>query len=318
MMAKATGRRKEIAVRLSLGAGRVRLIRQLLTESILLSIIGGVAGLVVAVWGMDLIWSMRPSFIGQNMFEPVIDARVLVFTLLVSVVTGAIFGLLPAIQSSRPRVVDALKEESRAGGRSRGASFVRNTLVVVQVMLSIVVLVAAGLFLRSLSSAHEIDPGFETEKLAVVTVNPGQAGYDQPRAEQFYDRIVERLRTEPMVRSAAWATNAPLFGGFQRTVYLEGQPRDDGARIFVTVNNIEDGYFETIAPLFEEAVISRRPTATTPFPWRSSTRPWSSSSFRRLIQSGNAFSFTETISSARSSGLSRPRNTSRSVKIPEL
>ena len=250
MMAKATGRRKEIAVRLSLGAGRMRLIRQLLTESILLSVIGGALGLVVAIWGKELIWSMRPAFIAQNMFEPVIDARVLVFTLLVSVVTGAVFGLIPAIQSSRPRVVDALKEETRAGGRSRGASFVRNALVVVQVMLSIVVLVAAGLFLRSLSSAHDIDPGFETEKLAVVTVNPGQAGYDQPRAEQFYDRIVERLRREPMVRSVSWATNAPLFGGFQRTVYLEGQPRDEGARVFVTVNNIEDGYFETIGTAF--------------------------------------------------------------------
>ncbi len=214
MMAKATRRRKEIAVRLSLGAGRMQLIRQLLTESILLSVIGGALGLVVAIWGKDLIWSMRPAFIAQNMFEPVIDTRVLVFTLLVSLVTGAIFGLIPAIQSSRPHVVDALKEETRGGGRSRGASFVRNALVVVQVMLSIVVLVAAGLVLRSLSSTHDIDPRFETEKLAVVTVNPGQAGYAQPRAEQFYDRIVERLRTEPMVRSVSWATNARSSADF--------------------------------------------------------------------------------------------------------
>jgi len=246
MMARAAGRRKEIAVRLALGAGRMQLVRQLLTESVLLGLLGGAAGLVVAVLGTDLIWSLRPSFFAQNMVEPVLDTEVLFFTLVVSVVTGVLFGLVPAIQSSRPQVVDALKEETRTAGRSRGAFSLRNTLVVGQVTLSIVVLVAAGLFLRSLGSAHDIDPGFETEQLAVVTVNVGQAGYDQAQGEQFYDRIVERLEQEPTVSSACWATNAPLFGGFGRTVFIEGQPRDDGARVFVTTNVVEEGYFETL------------------------------------------------------------------------
>ena len=246
MTAKAMGRRKEIAVRLSLGAGRGRLVRQLLTEAILLGLSGGVLGLVVAVWGKNLIWSLRPSFFSLNMFEPVLDTPVLWFTFAVSMVTGALFGLVPAIQSSRPAIVSALKEETRTAGRSRGVFSLRNVLVVGQVALSILVLVAAGLFLRSLGSAQEIDPGFETEQLAVVTVNPGQAGYNEERGKQFYDRIVERLEQEPAVREACWATNAPLFGGFSRTVYLEGQPRDEGARVFVTTNGIEEGYFETI------------------------------------------------------------------------
>ena len=252
LMAKAAGRRREIAVRLSLGSGRSRLVRQLLTESMLLGLLGGAVGLVVAFWGKDLIWSMRPSFIGQNMVEPTLDAQVLLFTLAVSVVTGAFFGLIPAIQSSRPHVIDALKEETRTAGRSRGVFNLRNALVVGQMALSIVALVAAGLFLRSLSTAHAIDPGFETEQLAVMTVNPGQAGYDQPQGEQFYDRILRRLAEEPGIESAAWATNAPLFGGFQRTVFLEGQPRDEGSRVFVTVNEIDRGYFETLGtPLLQ-------------------------------------------------------------------
>ncbi len=246
MMAKATARRKEIAVRLSLGSSRGRLVRQLLTESMVLGLLGGLVGLVVAVWGMDLILALRPSFAAQNMVEPELDGQVLGFTLLISLVTGALFGLFPAIQSSRPNVVNALKEETRSGGHGRKFVNFRHGLVVSQVALSIVALVAAGLFLRSLSSAQAIDPGFESEKLAVLTVNPGQAGYDQARGEQFYDQVLARLRDEAFVRSAAWATNAPLFGGFQRTVFLEGEPRDDGARVFVTVNEIEDGYFETI------------------------------------------------------------------------
>jgi len=252
MMAKATARRKEIAVRLSLGSSRGRLIRQLLTESIFLGLLGGTVGLVVAYWSRDLIMALQPPFAALNLVEPAIDARVLGFTLLISVVTGALFGLFPAIQSSRPAVVDALKEEGRAAGRGNGAFSFRNALVVAQIALSIVALVAAGLFLRSLESAQEINPGFETEQLAVLTVNPGQAGYDQAQGEQFYDRILERLREEPFVTSAAWATNAPLFGGFSRTVYLEGQPRDDGARVFVTANEIDSGYFGTMGiPLLQ-------------------------------------------------------------------
>jgi predicted permease len=245
LLAKASGRRKEIAVRLAMGAGRGKLVRQLLSESLLLGLLGGAVGLVVAFWGKDLIWTMRPPFLAQNLVDLTIDTRVLLFTLGVSVLTSLLFGLVPAIQSSREGVIEALKDEARTAGRSRGSIFFRNALVVAQVALSIVALVAGGLFLRSLESAHRIDPGFETEKLVVLTVNPGQAGYDQPRAEELYDRVLLELEGSPDVASASWATNAPLFGGFQRSVFLEGQPADE-AGVLVSTNGVDTGYFDTV------------------------------------------------------------------------
>jgi predicted permease len=245
LLAKASGRRKEIAVRLSLGAGRGKLVRQLLSESLLLGLLGGIAGLLIAIWGKDLIWSMRPPFLAQNLVDLTIDGRVLLFTLAVAVVTSLVFGLVPAIQSSRENVIDALKDEARTAGRSRGSLLFRNGLVVAQVALSIVSLVAGGLFLRSLESAHRIDPGFETEKLAVLTVNPGQAGYDRPQAEEFYDRVLRDLEDAPGIVSAAWAGNPPLFGGFSRSVFLEGQPADK-AGVLTLTNSVDPGYFSTV------------------------------------------------------------------------
>jgi len=245
LLAKASGRRKEIAIRLSLGAGRGKLVRQLLSESLLLGLLGGAAGLVIAFWAKDLIWSMRPPFIAQNLVDLTIDGRVLLFTLAVSIATSLVFGLAPAVQSSRPGVVEALKDEARTAGRSRGSLYFRNGLVVAQVALSIVSLVAGGLFLRSLGSAQRIDPGFETEKLAILTVNPGQAGYDQPQAEEFYERVLRELGESSDVASVAWATNAPLFGGFQRSVFLEGQPEEQ-AGVLVLTNGVDAGYFDTV------------------------------------------------------------------------
>ena len=245
LLAKASGRRKEIAVRLSLGAGRGKLVRQLLSESLLLGLLGGVAGLVIAFWGKDLVWSMRPPFLAQNMVDLTIDGRVLLFTLGVSLLTSLVFGLIPAVQSSRLGVVEALKDEARTAGRSRGSILFRNGLVVAQVALSIVSLVAGGLFLRSLASAHRIDPGFETENLVVLTVNPGQAGYDQPQAEEFYDRVLRELEDSPEIASASWAANPPLFGGFQRSVFLEGQP-EDRAGVLVMTNPVDAGYLDTV------------------------------------------------------------------------
>ncbi|HEY7697018.1 MAG TPA: FtsX-like permease family protein, partial [Vicinamibacteria bacterium] len=193
----------------------------------------------------DLIWSMRPPFLAQNLVAFDIDGRVLLFTFAVAALTSLVFGLVPAIQSAKQGVVDALKDEARTAGRSRGSLLFRNGLVVAQMALSIVSLVAGGLFLRSLGSAQHIDPGFETEKLAVLTVNPGQAGYDQPQAEEFYDRTLRELQSSPEVTSVAWATNAPLFGGFSRSVYLEGQPEEQ-AGVLVLTNGVDAGYFDTV------------------------------------------------------------------------
>lgn len=245
LLAKAAARRKEIAIRLSLGAGRGRLVRQLLTESILLGLMGGAVGLLVAHWGRDFIWSFRPPFLPQNVLDLHLDGRVLGFTLGVSLLTGILFGLVPALQASRPDLVGALKEETLRGGRSGRRPSLRNSLVVAQVTLSIVALIAAGLFLRSLGSAKDIDPGFETRELALLAMNPGQQGYDRARAEQFYDRILERVRSLPGARSASLATNLPLFGGFSRSVFVEGQPQEKGNGILVVTNTVDLSYFET-------------------------------------------------------------------------
>jgi predicted permease len=245
LLARASARRQEIAVRIALGAGRKRLVRQLLTESVLIAVLGGIIGLLIASVAKDAIWSLRPAFVAQNFVELTLDVRVLAFTVVVSLATGVLFGLVPSMQATRADVVSAIKEEARSTGPSRRRFALSNALVVAQVALSLVALVAAGLFVRSLQGAHQIDPGFETERLAVVTVVPGQAGYSQARAEEFYRLVQERAEGLPGVRSAAWSSSVPLFGAFQRTVIPEGQDQQGNGRgqQFSNAITVSPGYF---------------------------------------------------------------------------
>lgn len=243
LVARALARRQELAVRAALGASRRQLLRQLLVESLLLALAGGLAGLGLAALARDGIWALRPPFVAQNFVELPLDRRVFAFTLLVSLATGLIFGLLPALQASRADIVDALKEETRTAGRSRRRLRVGNALVVAQLALSLVALAAAGLFLRSLQQAHAIDPGFDTRRTAALFVNPGQAGYTRARAEAFYREVEERLRRLPGVAGVAWNSTAPLAGGFLRTVIPEGQEADPNRRLFAVANTCSPGYF---------------------------------------------------------------------------
>ncbi len=244
LLARATARTQEIAVRLALGANRARLIRQLLTESVLLGLLGGALGWVVALWGVRLIWAARPPFVAQNFVDPKIDSVVLLFTLATAAVTGILFGLAPALQASRANVVTALKDATRGAGRQRKRFGMANLLIVGQVALSVVALVTAALFLRSSQAAARIDPGFDTEHVAVMTENPGQAAYDQGRAEQFYREVAERLTSQPGMKSVAWGSNLPLFGFALRSVFIEGQ--DPAAPALLTIPiEITPGYFTT-------------------------------------------------------------------------
>jgi predicted permease len=246
LLARATARRQEIAMRLALGASRARLVRQLLTESVLLALAGGLAGLPLAAVARDGIWALRPAFVAQNFVDLTVDGRVLAFTLIVSVLTGVVFGLAPALQAIKPDIVNAIKEESRSAGPSHRRLALRNVLVVGQVALSLVALVAAGLFLRSLGRAHDIDPGFNTANVAIVTVTPGQANYSQGRAEEFYRLVAERAASVPGVRFTAWSSTVPLMGGFSRTVVAEGSnPEDVASRRFAISYVVSPGYFET-------------------------------------------------------------------------
>jgi predicted permease len=246
LLARATSRRQEIAVRLALGANRGRLIRQLMTESVLLGMIGGGLGLLVAVWSRDLIWSSRPPFFAQNLVDPQLDGTVLVFALLVSIATGVIFGLVPAVSTSRADLVTAFKDQSRSAGRRRRRFGLANMLIVGQVALSLVALITAALFLRSSRQAATIDPGFDVDHVALMLVSPGQQGYDLEHAQQFFRAITTSVSALPGVRSASWGSNLPLFGANSRSVYIEGKEQDKQfAGVLTLSNSVDVGYFET-------------------------------------------------------------------------
>ena len=201
LLVRASERRREVAVRLALGAGRGRLIRQLLTESVLLALLGGLLGLLFAIWTSRLLVTFKPPLpIPLNLDVP-LDLRVFGFTLALALLTGLLCGLAPALQSTRPEVVSALKDDSaglgRAGLQHRRLGL-RNLLVVAQVATSALLLTGAGLFLRSLGNAQSIDPGFRMRKGVVAQLAVGLGGaYDEAEGRAFFQRLRERVRTLP-------------------------------------------------------------------------------------------------------------------------
>jgi predicted permease len=247
LLARANRRRKEIAIRLALGADRLRLVKQLLTESLLLSVLGGVLGLLLAYWLVDALAATTlplPLPVDDNL---ALDSRVLVFTSALALVTGVLFGLAPAIQASRPDVVPVLKNETVPTGTRRGRLIdVRQALVVSQIALSLISLVAAGLFLRSLGDSQRIETGFERRGVLVMTFNLGREGYTPERGQVFYQQVAERVAGLPGVRHTAVAQNPPLAGGFSRSVFPEGADTTTRDRILVQVNPVSPGYFDTM------------------------------------------------------------------------
>jgi putative ABC transport system permease protein len=244
LLARASSRRQEMAIRLALGAGRRRIIRQLLTESLVLAVGGGALGLLIGVWGRNVLWSFRP--VANNFIDLTIDGRVVAFGAALSLLTGIVFGIVPAWHASRSPVGHALNDARAAGSSGRGAA-VRHALVVGQMALSLAALVAAALFLRSIQQAYAIDPGFDASKLAVLSVNPQQARYDQPRTEQFYREVRERLSGVPGVESISWATNQPLWAKVYRRISLDGQVQQDGTTsVLSLLNTVDVGYFRTL------------------------------------------------------------------------
>jgi len=245
LLARATGRRQEIAVRLALGASRRRLITQLMTESVLLGLLGGAVGLLIAFWARNLIWSTRPPFFAQNLVDPQLDLRVLVFAFIISVLTSVVFGLVPALASSKADVVTAIKDQSRASGRRRKRFGLANLLIAGQVALSLVALITAALFLRSSRAAAQIDPGFDIDHVAIMTISPGQEGYDLDHSQQVFQSLSERVAAVSGVQRASWSVTLPLFGGNSRSVYIEGHEQDKQmAGILTIANAVDVGFFE--------------------------------------------------------------------------
>ncbi len=233
LLARASARRKEIAVRLALGASRSRLVRQLLTESVLLSLAGGVVGLLLALWTIDLLKTATPtSGIFSFTLDYHLDGRVLAFTFALSFATGIIFGLAPALQASRADLVPALKDEVAMVAQGRRRLSLRNLLVVAQVALSLVLLIGAGLFLRSLKNAQDIDPGFEADKILNAQLNINLLRYTKAQGQEFYRRVIERVEALPGVESASLARVVPMSGSGRTTsIQIEGQEtREDNFR----------------------------------------------------------------------------------------
>jgi predicted permease len=247
LLARATDRRKEIAIRLAMGANRLRLIRQLLTESILLSVVGGVVGLWLALWMINGLLAFKPPIDFPLAVDVSVDWRVLGFSFVVSVLTGAIFGLVPALQATRPNLVTALKDTAAQGGGRR--SRLRSGLVVAQIALSLVLLICAGLVVRTLQQLQTMNPGFEPHNALTLSFDLGLQGYDQARGEQFYQQIVERVQSLPGVRSVAVTSYVPLSLNYNSSsVFVEGQPEERGANApSVMVAAIGPKYFETMA-----------------------------------------------------------------------
>ena len=222
LLARATTRRKELAVRTALGAGRWRIVRQLLTESLLLAVLGGALGLLLATWGVELILKANPDAIPRAA-EIGLDNRVLGFTFAVSLLTGLIFGLLPAWQASRVDVHETLKEAGR--GNSGGRQWLRGSLVVTEIAAALVLLVGAGLLIRSFYRLHQVNPGFSYERLWSANITLPEKKYGSERQIEFWRQLTERLRTVPGVEAASVASGLPLGNnGWQTSFAVAGRP----------------------------------------------------------------------------------------------
>lgn len=238
MLARSAARRKEIAVRLALGASRSGLIRLLLTESLLLAVMGGVVGLVLAVCLPPILFSAIPE-IGLDVdFKP--NATVFGYMFLISLITGVVFGLAPAIQSTKPNLVDALKSSKSKARVSRPR--LRNLLVIGQVAVSLVLLIGAGLLVRGLQQAQSTDLGFEQKNLLLLSLDLSAQGYDEARAATLYTQLFDRLKALPVIRSVSLAEVAPFSGTRDTIIDVEGR----GSSLNVGANMVSTEYFQTL------------------------------------------------------------------------
>lgn len=249
LLAQSAKREKELSLRAALGAGRGRLVRQLLTESTLLSVVGGIAGLLIAFWGRKLLWSFRPPFLQDGAIDLSFDTRVLVFTLAVSLLTGLLFGIIPALKASRTDINEVLK----AGGRGTvgwAHNRMRSLLVVSEIALALVALIGAGLFLRSMQRAQQISIGFEAKDLFEYNFDLGALRYDEGHGQQFFREAIERVKSVPGVADATISSNGILGGGnggISGTIFREGEQSDPNNRgTLVVFDDVTPGYFAAL------------------------------------------------------------------------
>ncbi|MGH9767040.1 MAG: ABC transporter permease [Blastocatellia bacterium] len=246
LLARATERGKEIAIRLSIGASRARIVRQLLTESVMLAVAGGFVGVALAGWIIDSIMALKPPIDIPITLEPHVDWRVLVFSMIVSVITGVLFGLVPALQSTKADLVPALKDIVSQSGVRR--SLLRNSLVVAQVSVSLLLLIAAGLTLRALQQLRAMNPGFNPENALMMNFDLSLQGYQTDAGMQLRKRLLNRVESLPGVRSASITDFMPLSMNYNSApIMIEGRPLERGVNMPQAMNaNVGLKYFETI------------------------------------------------------------------------
>jgi putative ABC transport system permease protein len=250
LSARMTSRRKEVALRTAIGATRLRILRQLLTESVLLGLVGGTCGVLLAIIGVKVLVSFIPPSI-PRIEEIGIDPAVLIFTLLISVVTGLIFGLMPAWQTTHAELNEVLKESSRGSTGGKGQARFRNVLVVTELVLSLVLLIGAGLLIRSFLAMRNVDPGFRADGVLVNSqlVLPPQKYAEGNRGVAFFKELFQRVRALPGVESVGGITALPLQGNSQLQAYaVAGRPpQPQGQELTAVINTVGADYFQTMS-----------------------------------------------------------------------
>src|SRR5262245_45488224 len=264
LLARSAARQKEIAIRSALGASRVRVIRQLLTESIALSLTGGALGLLVAMWGADLLLAVIPNNVPW-VTEIAVDRNVFGFTFTASVVTGIIFGLVPALQASSSDLNETLKDGGRgsSGGRQRA----RSVLVVTEVALALVLLIGAGLMLQTFSRLRQIDAGFNPKNLLSMMLSLSPVKYSEgPKARAFFKQLEQRIATLPNVENAAFTTSVPLSGANVTSLLLDSESFTSYGDNRLTVqSSVGVGYFQTMnMPILKGRSFTEQETDKTP------------------------------------------------------
>jgi predicted permease len=264
LLARAAARQKEIAVRLALGAGRARVVRQLLAESITLALAGGAIGILIAWWSGHGLLRFLPGAAASQRLDTAPDLRVLAFLFALSLATGILFGLAPALQATRPAIAPTLKDQT--GSVSTGSARLRMTLVAAQVALSLVLLVGAALFARSLYNLQEVDPGFRPANLIEFSISPPLNGYAQPATRQFIQRLEDSLRQIPGVMAVTAAEIVPLSDNdAYSTARVEGYESKPDEDMNLAQNFVTPGYFSTIGtPLIAGREFTRRDGAGAP------------------------------------------------------
>lgn len=267
LLARSTTRQREVAIRTALGAKRWRIARQLLTESLMLACLGGLAGLLIAIWGVEFLMGLAPQTLFQVQGVSV-DGRVLLFTLFVTLVTGLVFGLVPALQASRIQPGESLKEGARGAPGGARVHRLRSALVVCEVAVALVLLVGAGLLLRSFQRLSHVDPGFNTENLLTMRTVLPSAKYQQPEQRRaFYDELLRRVEGLPGVESAGMISFIPLsFSGMNFSFTVEGsRPVTDMNLPLAIYRVISPDYFRTMRiPTLRGRAFDRQDTVEKP------------------------------------------------------